>query len=270
MSWSKEKNQKFLRQLYGVDFPDSLFWLHEFLVSNQYSSNLRDLELHPTGVLQLLLEFPDLSQVKLTNDAILHWRFYRDVPEFFTCLHGHCDGEHWGLLLDEPSQGFRGVASYYNNDGDDISIYKSLFDAVLCICDREIEGCQEYAEETEDEEEIAEYCDRINVTRQLRLDLESFIEANSIILDEGRGSGIKSDTGLDLILPKGFDREKHGSAIASLIEGRSLWYWYGETESDRAYSLLKNGYELLERNELIRILELHYHNRDLDSVDLIE
>jgi hypothetical protein len=33
---------------------------------------------------------------------------------------------------------------------------------------------------TEDKEEIALYCDRINFIRQLRLDLESFIEANSI------------------------------------------------------------------------------------------
>ena len=56
----------------------------------------------------------------MTAPITLHYRYDRDLPEFFTCLHGDTDGLHWGLLWDEPVHGFRGAASYYKKVGDAI------------------------------------------------------------------------------------------------------------------------------------------------------
>lgn len=107
MNWSKAQNQQKLQSIYGMEFPNALFSLHEFLVECEEKSDsveLSALRLHPSGVLKLLLSFDNLSEAKFTHDSLLHWRFYRDVPEFFTYLHGKCDGQHWGMLLDNPSQ----------------------------------------------------------------------------------------------------------------------------------------------------------------------
>jgi hypothetical protein len=35
MSRSKQKHQAKLKEIYGVNFPDSLFWLHEFIVEQR-------------------------------------------------------------------------------------------------------------------------------------------------------------------------------------------------------------------------------------------
>jgi hypothetical protein len=52
--------------------------------------------------------------------------------------------------------------------------------------------------------------------------------------------------------------------------GRELWYWNGADRSTEAYELMRKAYELLERPELIRILDVHYHDRDRPGVDLIQ
>lgn len=68
MSWSKEQNKQQLQALFGVEFPDALFWLHEFLVECRENSDrveLSDLQLHPSGVLDLLLSFNNVSDAKL-------------------------------------------------------------------------------------------------------------------------------------------------------------------------------------------------------------
>lgn len=272
MSWSKEKNKQQLQALYGVEFPDSLFWLHEFLVKCEEKSDrveLSVLRLHPSGVLKLLLSFDNLSEAKFTHDVLLHYRFYRDVPEFFTCLHGECDGQHWGILLDEPSQGFRGVASYYNNDGDIMRVYSSILEALLFQCKEQIEACEELIDESEDDEEILEYQQEIDDIDRFRFQLENFIAFNSIEIDEGRPLGLSSDTGLAIVPPIDFDRNKHEAAIANLTEGRSLWYWSGAENSEKAYKLMRKAYELLERKELVRILDFHYRDRTLQSVNVL-
>jgi hypothetical protein len=54
MSRSKEKNQAKLKQIYGVNFPGSLFWLHEFIVEQRDCEDpidLEDIGMYPCGVL---------------------------------------------------------------------------------------------------------------------------------------------------------------------------------------------------------------------------
>src|ERR1700733_5232905 len=90
-----------LEALYGIAFPDSLFLLHEFL--RAYPQAERDealgaLGVRPTGVLQVLGRLAGGQGVSALKPIVLHYRSYSDPPEFFTCLHGNCDGLHWGLL----------------------------------------------------------------------------------------------------------------------------------------------------------------------------
>jgi hypothetical protein len=60
----------------------------------------------------------------------------------------------------------------------------------------------------------------------------------------------------------GSDRKE---AIEMLKLGRELWYWDGKYRSTEAYELMRKAYELLERPELIRILDAHYHDLDRPS-----
>lgn len=274
MSWSKEQNQQKLKELYDVEFPDALFDVHEFIISRTESDDrsmaLSVIGLYPVGPLELLLEFDDLLDAKFIDNVLLHYRYYRDVPEFFTCLTSECDGQHWGMLLDEPARGFRGIASYYNNDEDEIVVYGSLFDAILSRCDEQISDCQELSSESDDSEEIADYQSQIEDILQFRVEFEQFLAKSSLLVDEGRPEGLYSDTGLSVIRPEAFNPDTHGEALAALAKGRSLWYWIGEEHSSRAYELLRGAYLTLERYELIRLLDTHYQNRSNGWVDLLE
>ncbi|GAB4194618.1 MAG: hypothetical protein Fur006_40480 [Coleofasciculaceae cyanobacterium] len=274
MSWLKEQNQQRLKELYQVEFPDALFGVHEFMISHTESDDksmsLSVIGLYPAGPLELLLEFDDVLDAKFIDHVLLHYRYYRDVPEFFTCLTGECDGQHWGMLLDEPAKGFRGVASYYNNDRDEIVVYSSLFDVILSRCDEQISSCQDWIDESDDSEEIAEYERQVEDVRRFRCEFEKFIAKNSLLVDESRPAGLYSDTGLSVIRPENFNPNTHQEAIAALAKGRSLWYWEGEEQSSRAYQLLRGAYESLDRHELIRILDVHHQNRSNGWVDLLE
>jgi hypothetical protein len=88
MNRSQEQNRAKLKEIYGVNFPDALFWLHEFIVEQRDCEDpidLADVGLYPCGVLGLLLN-NDLDLIEFTGDPLLHHRYYRDVPEFFTYL----------------------------------------------------------------------------------------------------------------------------------------------------------------------------------------
>ncbi len=172
------------------------------------------------------------------------------------------------MLLDDPAQGFRGIASYYNNDSDTMQVYSSLLDALIFRCKEQIEACEEFIAEGEDNEEISELEQNLDDIDRFRSQLESFISSNLIVIDEGRLLGLGSDTGLKIVPPIKFNQNKHGEAITALTEGRSLWYWGEAKNSEKAYKLMRKAYELLERDELVRILDIHYRDRNLRSVDL--
>ncbi len=86
---------------------------------------------------------------------------------------------------------------------------------------------------------------------------------------KGRPIGLETSTGLDLILNEKFGCDRT-DAIEMLKLGRELWYWNGKDRSAEAYELMRKAYELLERPELIRILDAHFRDRDRSGVDLIQ
>lgn len=270
MSRSKEKNQAKLKEIYGVTFPDSLFWLHEFIVEQRGCDDpiaLEDIGLYPCGVLSLLLNFDDLDRVEFTGNPLLHYRYYRDVPEFFTYLDGDCDGQHWGMLLDLPADGFRGVAMYWSNDGAEMTVYDGVFDALLGECEESID-CHEEGYLLYGEEQTTYSKQQIELCKKLKNGVKKFLAINQLSRTEGRPIGLENSTGLDLVLNNNFGRDRK-EAIEMLKSGRELWYWNGKDRSTEAYDLMRKAYELLARPELIRILDVHFHNRNLPNVNLI-
>ena len=96
---------------------------------------------------------------------------------------------------------------------------------------------------------------------------KSTVSTFQISRNEGRAICLDS-TGLELGSSEDFGCDRQ-EAIEMLKLGRELWYWNGADRSAEAYDLMRKADELLERPELIRILDVHYCNRDLPSVDLI-
>ncbi len=272
-SRSKQQNQAKLREIYGVNFPDSLFWLHEFIIEQRDCDDpidLNDLGLYPCGVLGLLLN-NDLDLIEFTSDPLLHYRYYRDVPEFFTYLSGDCDGQHWGMLLDEPTDGFRGVAMYWSNDGAEMTVYASIFDAIVVECEESIENYTEYFLYDDDDHEgnITHNKQQLNLYKKLKNRIEEFLVDRQLSRNEGRPIGLETSTGLDIVLNQNFGCDRT-EAIEMLKLGRELWHWNGKDRSAEAFELIKRAYELLERPELIRILEAHFRDRDRASVNSIQ
>ena len=176
MSRSQELNQAKLKEIYGVNFPDNLFWLHEFIVEQ------RDCE-----------------------DPL------ENHTEYFL------DGEDRG----------------------------------------------------DSEENIARNRQQIELYKKLKNRIEEFSIEHQLSRNEGRPIGLETNTGLDIVLNRNFGRDRSG-AIEMLKLGRELWYWNGKDRSAEAFELMKRAYELLDRPELIRILEAHFRDRDRPGVDSIE
>jgi len=308
-----------LARLYGLEFPDSLFLLHEFLAGlpqEERPSRFSGVGMEPIGALQLLA-CPEAESQRLqpTVPWLLHWRFFRDPPEFHPCLFGDQDGLRWGLLYDEPAKGFRGAASFYHNGHSEITVYPSLFAAVLSrIKDRTSTS------EPEDPEERAHHRKQQDRLRRFSETLHRFIQDRQIPLDDGRGKGLPCDTGLDLqpagegedwfsgvlgewsvfpptdhprIIHLGRLKERteigrlvrdavaaseNGRALPALSLGRSLWYWGSDGRlansspeySAVAHDLLKRAYSILDRPALLRVLDIHYKQRELAEVDLFK
>jgi hypothetical protein len=286
---SQQEAKELLARLYGFEFPDSLFLLHEFLSSlgdEEGPNRWSGLGMEPIGPLQVLsLPEDDLQLLKPDPPLVLHWRFSRDVPEFFSCLLGDQDWLHWGLLLDDPATGFRGAACYYHNDTSPIRVYPSLFSAIL----HRVEERTARDEPAAAEDRANHRAERDRLHR-FSEKFKRFLQDRQIPLDDGRDKGLASDTGLDLQVAGGgdqwvasmvgdwsvfpptghpqavhFGRMKEareikrlvreavaaiekGRALPALSLGRSLWYYGGLRSllnSSPDYSAV--AYDLLRR-----------------------
>ncbi|MFT3926388.1 MAG: DUF2228 domain-containing protein [Myxococcales bacterium] len=286
---AEQTQARMLTALYGLEFPNSLLQFHAFISGPDrelWEEARSALGLSVTGPLDVLKRVEDGDEVKPLADILLHWRFYRDPPEFFSTLHGDVDGLHWGLLLDCPEQGFRGAASYYNNDGDLIRIYGGLFDAVFQRAGDIVSELDERIEDDPQEEDYYRAGAKkiVAFTRALR----AFVVERRIPLWESSARRVTSVTGLGAVLPadaKSVVSEagdstaarveallkacKQGRPGGALLLGRELWHFGGDTRSEDAYQLLRAAYAALGRDVLIRVLDAHYQGRDRKSVDLL-
>lgn len=111
--------ERFVREHWGVDLPDSLFRFHTFLASLGPVERraLEDLWVSPAGIMDLLTGAAPTPREGI--DIRVHGRYYRDPPEFLTFMHAGSDGLHYGLWFDD-GRTCTSVASYYTNDGGGI------------------------------------------------------------------------------------------------------------------------------------------------------
>jgi hypothetical protein len=274
----KDRYHRQLQSIYGlegVEFPDSLFWFCEFAIGlsaterEDFWSALCNVE--PVGPIyfllqlaegnsleQILADYKAAHYIDITTDWSIWWldgQYYDDPPEFLTCLRGEIAGEHWGLLLDDPALGFRGVGMFYNGDGSGIIVHESILAA---ISDRYEEVIENY----EDNE------DGFLAAAQLwQPRFDRFIIDNELNLDDGRPVGIESDTGLSIIPSDRIGAAENDRAVALLKEGRSLWFWDEDTQEKnrtrllQARELMKTAYEILDRPKLIAILDEVYESK---------
>jgi hypothetical protein len=102
---------------WGLELPESIFRFWEFrasLDSEERRAMDDDLWLGPDGIMDLFAA-PE-ARPREGIDVRVHYRFYRDPPEFVTFMTGGSDGLHYGLRFDN-GRTCSGVAFYYNNDG---------------------------------------------------------------------------------------------------------------------------------------------------------
>ena len=279
MSQLKTRYQHQLQSIYGIEgieFPDSLFWLGEFVLGltederEEFWWSLYNLE--PAGPLNYLLQLgqgisidqiiAEYGEMHSGNIAWDSWwidvQYYDDLPELLTCLHGAEQvSEHWGLLLDDPAVGFRGVAFCWNADATGFSTEGSILAAIAS-------RYAQLEEDLDDNDMLDDFRESIALW-QPRFD--RFIRDNRIDLDDGRPTGIESDTGLSIIPTSHLSAADNDRAIELLKTGRSLWYWSGKTTGEsrerlqQAHQLMKTAYELMGRYKLIEILDVVFDSR---------
>lgn len=293
-----DDNRSWLAERYGLEFPAALFQLDAFLATPEVVAigGLSALGLRATGPLALLRQRASFKQP--FTPLLVHWRFFRDPPEFFTCLHGPRGGEHWGMLLDEPRRGFRGAASFVNDDMGPIRVYPSLFAALRARVDALHDELSDQLIDTASRRTMSLVFSS-DALRRFRAALDAFVQDHAIPLDEGRGEGIASCTGLDAILPPSLheplsvpdgemalavhqpgvvDRLVEEAAAllrrdrpgAALLLGRALHWMGGHEHATASHRLLAGAYDALGRSDLRRVVDVHHANRDLASVNVLE
>lgn len=301
-----------LRAEYGFDFPEGLFqfwaWVNRLAPLAPLEALGESLDLTLVGPFEVLAGRFDGRVPR--HSLLLHWRYYDDPPELFTCLAGGGDGLHWGYYLDDPAAGEGCVASYYAQDAYELSVDgDNLFEAVRLHleylhsdAETDREGDEDNANQydldlarlddlrqrlmkqaTGDRPEVGEeYTDLYAGTSE---------REESVVAETMEGMGIVvapeqyrplsvEDGRLWRRLRKQDDPAKLvGEARRALREGhpgtalklgKDLWAIGGGRRMAYAIELLGEAYEALGRGDLLRVLQTHVANRELPSVDILE
>ncbi|WP_165422831.1 ADP-ribosylation family protein [Ktedonosporobacter rubrisoli] len=116
-----------LEQIYGLQFPESLFTFWEFVQSHVSLFALLEMSLQgPFDILK------GISQDE--GNALWAARCYNDPPEFLTLASGHSDGYHWGYYIDDPQNPAFPVAAFYSHDAFEITVVgETLFEAARYV-----------------------------------------------------------------------------------------------------------------------------------------
>lgn len=285
---------KWLEKQCNFKLPSSLVHLARFLAGDG-KKMLDELKLRATGPLAMLLaaEAPtQLDDPTGLNVPFLEARHARDLPELFTYLEGREDGLHWALLRDRPDEAPCGVASFCSQDTAPLRLHGGVFAGLLDFVADQLAATQELIEDEREQE--AAHRGRVPVLEARDISLRAYADTHRLPLDEGRGRGLASDTGLGLILPaahasavpssdgvRKLDRPAdvhaacqralaecdHGRPYDALVLGRSLFYWKGASERETAGVLLDRGYAAVGLHPLARVLAAHLEQlEDLEGV----
>ncbi|HEY9751229.1 MAG TPA: ADP-ribosylation family protein [Allocoleopsis sp.] len=276
-----EAAQQKIRNHYGLVFPNDFFEFWDFAQwlnpEDPLNALEADLEINLVGPFEVLAGRFDEQQPQLP--FILHWRFYRDPPEFFTVLAGQVDGLHWGYYFDDPSMLPGCVCRYYQNDAYQLENSGStLFDAVETHLAKQLEGIQADIEDgVEDLEDWQEQLDQLS---ELSAKLQQFqagrtitnsVPARVITAPTWDEMGIVVSPELYRPLVKHTKAEKliearealeTGFPGTALKFGKDLWSLHSEEWEPHAIALLDAAYAALNRPLLQQVLQNHLQHRD--------
>lgn len=276
-----------IQDVYGFEFPEEFFAACDFIST----INKDDL----VTACEMRIGFPfklhaGLKPIEHPRHPIWESRYYHDLPEFITLLHGRCDGSHWGYYFDSPLQNPPVVAHYWHSDTFEHKVHgKSIFETIRFAVETAVTEFDEMIEADPDES----YDDNFQAIERVRAELRHYWgsdrpEIGNKYLDTYAGSGLSTPTvmtrdGLGITVPKGMYKKLSGdpfknrdasvelrrSDIEPLIQqamghlkqgkpgsalklGRELWIF--AADYPESYDLLDSAYMALGREPLRRLL----------------
>jgi len=138
-----------VQEIYGIPFPDDFFhfwqFMQEFSPDDPYTLPIN---MWLVGAFEILGGL--LDDVHSSVPFRMHWRFYKDAPEFFTILRGDVAGLHLGYYYDDPNTVPGCVCGYYHPDSYQLrNAGSTVFDAVQVYATDQMAAIQEWIEEGE-------------------------------------------------------------------------------------------------------------------------
>jgi hypothetical protein len=280
-----------LRDIYGIVFPDDLFHFWQF--ANEISpDNPYELPINIqlVGAFEFLGGLIDETNPPALDPPVplrMHWRFYKDPPEFFTVLCGQVDGLHFGYYYDDINTLPGCVAGYFHHDTYTLfEAGATIFDAVKKEAETYLNSLNEWIEEgrydTEDcAEELADF-------QEFLAQLQSYCDRHTISALAGREKTAATWDDMGIIVPPETYRpltqqtkaDKLVEAQTALNEGfpgtalkfaKDLWSLHDPAWEPEAIALMQAAYTALDRTLLRDILQEHLESRepDLASLDLL-
>lgn len=276
-----EAAQQKLREHYGLTFPSDFFEFWNFVQWLNPEDPLNalevDLEINLVGPFEVLSGRFDEQQPQLP--FIVHWRFYRDPPEFFTVLSGQVEGLHWGYYFDDSNTSPSSVCQYYQNDAYQLQNSGStLFDAVETYIEEKLEGIQ--ADIEEGLEELEDWQEQIAQLNELSAKLQQFqASRTTATFSQARVPTAPTWDEMGIVVPPELYRPlvKHtkdekllearealeaGFPGTALKFGKDLWSLHSEEWEPQAIALLDAAYAALNRPLLQQVLRAHLQHRD--------
>ena len=296
--------KKLVYERLGLIVPDHLFtfWAMWLRLTKAEQKILRwgvGSGISPSGFMNWFTENDTSLQLKERFDHRLYYRFFCDPPAFFSCLHGHTDGWHYGLWVDKPNEAPTTFGAYYNNDGGDISGFTGT--TLELILD-EIETIEAIGNFYDKEDELE---------RKVEFEVIRSVIAAFSPYDHPIPTHLKNRKRQDWTGTAGFyvpqaakfqinrtqyvgysgqyniwteyDKDKpivekwyraakqglkKGCPYVAFQIGHELFRYSGTKQNYRtqANELLTKAYQLLGYDNLAEIADLHYHFRDLGNV----
>ncbi len=271
------ESQQFLGNVYGVPLPDDFFHFWQF--ANEINSDDPfNLPINLTLVGPFDVLSGRLDPEHCTISSRMHWRFYKDPPEFLTILCGDVDGLHFGYYYDDPTALPGCVCRYFHNDAYLLAnVGNSIFDAVQQYTIECIRGITEWIDTGD--YTLEEGQEEITPLQQFLDQLQDYTNRHSIAALPERCITAETWDSMGIVVPSNLYRpltkirkvDKLLESQTALQEGcpgtalkfaKDLWSLHDPEWEPHAIALMMTAYSALNRQFLVEVLREHLANRD--------